>query len=126
MASRICISLLRRYVDSLPIFRYCMLTSSQKKHAYLTRDGDDLHMTIDLDLKEALTGWKRTVTTIDLKQINLDKAGPTQPGSKDVYPSLGMPLSKKPDQRGNFIITYNVKFPTSLTPKQKEELKRIL
>jgi DnaJ homolog subfamily B member 4 len=35
-------------------------------------------------------------------------------------------LSKKPDTRGDFIVTYSVKFPTSLTPKQKEELKRIL
>ena len=66
------------------------------------------------------------MTTIDKKQISLDKAGPTQPGSKDVYPNLGMPLSKKPDTRGDFIITYNVKFPTFLTTKQKEELKRIL
>lgn len=37
-----------------------------------------------------------------------------------------MPISKKPGQRGNFIIKYNVKFPTSLTPQQKEALKGIL
>jgi DnaJ family protein B protein 4 len=79
-----------------------------------------------LDLKEALTGWKRTVTTIDLKQINIERGGPTQPGSSDSYPNLGMPLSKKPDQRGNFIVTYNVKFPTSLTIDQKRKLKDIL
>lgn len=91
-----------------------------------TREDDDIHLKLDLELKEALTGWKRTVTTIDGKQINIERAGPTQPGSKDVYPNLGMPLSKKPEQRGNFIITYNVKFPTSLTPTQKEKLKEIL
>lgn len=83
-------------------------------------------MTVDLDLKEALTGWKRTVTTIDDKNISLDKAGPTQPGSSDSYPDLGMPLSKKPDTRGNFIIKYNVKFPASLTAEQKRGLKEIL
>jgi DnaJ family protein B protein 4 len=66
------------------------------------------------------------VTTIDGKNIKLDKAGPTGPGTKDVYPNLGMPLSKKPDTRGNFVITYNVKFPTSLTPEQKEQLRKIL
>lgn len=98
----------------------------QKAHPLYTRDGDDLIMTVDLDLKEALTGWKRTVTTIDGKQLGLDKAGPTQPGSQDVYPNLGMPISKKPGQRGNFIIKYNVKFPTSLTAQQKESLKQIL
>jgi len=83
-------------------------------------------MTLDLELKEALTGWKRTVATIDGKQINIEKAGPTQPGSKDSYPGLGLPLSKKPDTRGNFVITYNVKFPISLTAEQKRKLKEIL
>jgi DnaJ family protein B protein 4 len=103
-----------------------LLTLSQKKHPIFTREGDDIHMKLDLDLKEALTGWKRTVTTIDGKQINIEKAGPTQPGSSDTYPNLGMPLSKKPDTRGNFIVTYNVKFPTYLTPEQKQKLKEIL
>jgi DnaJ homolog subfamily B member 4 len=81
---------------------------------------------VELPLKEALTGWKRTVTTIDGKQLTLDKSGPTAPGSSDTYPGLGMPISKKPGERGNFIIKYNVKFPTTLTAQQKAELKRIL
>ncbi|KAH8683013.1 hypothetical protein BGZ60DRAFT_367558 [Tricladium varicosporioides] len=98
----------------------------EKKHPLFTRDGDDLHHSVELDLKESLTGWKRTVTTIDGKQISLEKAGPTQPGSRDSYPNLGMPLSKKPDQRGNFIVTYNVKFPTFLTAEQKRKLKEVL
>ena len=79
-----------------------------------------------MDLKEALTGWKRTVTTIDGKNIVIEKSGPTQPGSSDTYPNLGMPISKKPGERGNFIVKYNVKFPTSLTPEQKRKLKEIL
>jgi len=98
----------------------------EKHHPLFTRDGDDIHHTIELNLKEALTGWKRAVTTIDGKQINIEKSGPTQPGSKDTYPSLGMPLSKKPDARGNFVVEYKVKFPTSLTFEQKRKLKEIL
>ncbi|OAA67046.1 heat shock protein DNAj [Niveomyces insectorum RCEF 264] len=98
----------------------------EKKHPLFTRDGDDVVLNVDLSLKEALTGWKRTVSTIDGKQINLDKAGPTQPGSSDSYPSLGMPISKKLGQRGNFIIKYNVKFPTSLTLDQRQKLRDIL
>ncbi|CAG8984029.1 hypothetical protein HYALB_00002969 [Hymenoscyphus albidus] len=98
----------------------------EKKHPLYTRNGDDLHQTIDLDLKEALTGWKRTVTTIDGKQIQIEKAGPTQPGSKDNYPGWGMPISKNPGQRGEFIINYNVKFPATLTFEQKRKLKEIL
>ncbi|KAK4452279.1 protein psi1 [Podospora aff. communis PSN243] len=98
----------------------------EKPHPLFVREGDDLIHTVDLELKEALTGWKRTVTTIDGKNLSVEKAGPTQPGSSDTYPGLGMPISKKPGQRGNFIIKYNVKFPTSLTAQQKQKLREIL
>ncbi|TQS39170.1 hypothetical protein Golomagni_00310 [Golovinomyces magnicellulatus] len=98
----------------------------EKKHSIFSRDGDDIHYTIELELKEALTGWNRTVTTIDGKKISIEKSGPTQPDSREEYPGLGMPLSKKPDSRGKFIITYKVKFPNSLTLEQKRKLREIL
>jgi DnaJ family protein B protein 4 len=79
-----------------------------------------------LSLKEALTGWRRTVSTIDGKNLVIDKGGPTQPGSSDSYPDLGMPISKKPGSRGSFIVKYNVKFPMTLTADQKKKLKEIL
>jgi DnaJ family protein B protein 4 len=98
----------------------------EKPHPLFTRDDNDLVHTINLSLKEALTGWSRTVATIDGRQLNIEKAGPTQPNSMDRYPDLGMPISKKPDTRGDFIIKYNVQFPTTLTAEQKEKLKEIL
>ncbi|WQF79807.1 Putative DnaJ domain, Chaperone J-domain superfamily [Colletotrichum destructivum] len=98
----------------------------EKPHPLFVREDNDLVHTVELDLKEALTGWRRTVTTIDGKQLNLDKNGPTQPGSSDRYPGLGMPISKKPGSRGDFVIKYNVKFPSSLTAEQKQKLREIL
>jgi DnaJ family protein B protein 4 len=65
---------------------------------------------MDLSLRESLCGWKRTVSTIDGKQVNIEKQGPTQPGSREIYPDLGMPLSKTPHRRGNFIVTFEVKY----------------
>lgn len=82
--------------------------------------------TIEIDVKEALTGWKRTIKTIDGKQVALSGAGPTAPGYKEVFPNLGMPKSKKPTERGDMVVEVKVKFPTSLTPQQKAELKKIL
>lgn len=99
---------------------------SQKEHPLFKREDNDIVHTVTLDLKEALTGWKRTVTTIEGRQINLDKGGPTQPGSEDRYPGLGMPLTKKPGQRGDFVIKYKVNFPSSLTAAQKQQLREIL
>ncbi|KAL7922422.1 hypothetical protein ACQKWADRAFT_79282 [Trichoderma austrokoningii] len=98
----------------------------EKIHPLFKREDNDIVHTVTLDLKEALTGWKRVVTTIDGKQISIEKGGPTQPGSEDRYPGLGMPMTKKPGQRGDFLVRYKVNFPTSLTADQKAKLKEIL
>jgi DnaJ family protein B protein 4 len=104
----------------------CIDCEEKKSHGFTYQDGGDLHYTIDLDLKEALTGWERTITTRNWRLIKIEKEGPTQHGSKDVFPNLGMPPSRDPNTIGNFVITYEVKFPKSLTPQQREELKKIL
>ena len=82
--------------------------------------------TVDLDLKEALTGWKRTITTIDGKQLPVSGSGPTGPGIKETFPERGMPKPKKPSEKGDLKIEVNVKFPTYLTTAQKTQLKGIL
>ena len=98
----------------------------EKAHPLFARDGDDVRHIVDIDLKEALTGWKRTVQTIDGKQISVSSPGPTQPEWTERYPGLGMPKSKTPSVRGDFIVGVKIKFPASLTPQQKEKLKEIL
>jgi DnaJ family protein B protein 4 len=102
------------------------LTIKQKEHPTLKRSGDHLITTVDLTLKEALTGWERIVKTIDGKSIRVAKPGPTQPGYEERFPNLGMPISKKPTERGDMVVRVNVKFPTSLTAAQKQVLKEVL
>ncbi|CAI6333375.1 unnamed protein product [Periconia digitata] len=99
---------------------------SEKPHPLFNREGDDIKHTIELDLKESLTGWSRTVQTIDGKQVAVRSAGPTGPTFTERFPSLGMPKSKKPNERGDFVVGVNIKFPTSLTQHQKDQLKQIL
>ena len=99
----------------------------EKPHALFVREGDDIVYTIELNLKEALTGWNRVITTIEKRQLAIEKTGPTQPGSTDRYPELGMPISKQGGKvRGDFVIKYNVKFPTTLTSSQKTILREVL
>ena len=97
----------------------------EKPHTLFTREKDDLRHTVEIDLKEALTGWKRTVQTIDGKQVNVASAGPTQPTFTEKFPGLGMPKSKS-TTRGDFIVGVKIKMPTSLTGEQKRKLKEIL
>lgn len=83
-------------------------------------------MKIDISLKEALTGWERTVQTIDKKQLRITGKIPTQPGHLERFPGLGMPLPKTPSKRGDFIVEVNVKFPSSLTPDQRSRIAQVL
>jgi DnaJ family protein B protein 4 len=105
-----------------------LLTSNaaQKEHPLFTRDWGDLYLTLELSLIDSLCGFKRTVTTIDGKMIAIEKVGLTEPESKDTYPGLGMPNSKKPDQRGHFIVKYKVRYPLTLTKSQQMQLRQVL
>ena len=98
----------------------------EKPHPLFAREGDDLRHTVEIDLKEALTGWKRTVQTIDGKQVSVSSGGPTQPTFEERFPQLGMPKSKTPLQRGDLVVGVRIKYPTSLTAAQKAKLKEIL
>ncbi|KAH8430476.1 putative DnaJ domain protein Psi [Aspergillus melleus] len=102
------------------------LIVTEKSNPNFKRHGDNLITTVDLTLKEALTGWERIVRTIDGKSIRVAKPGPTQPGHEERYPGWGMTISKKPNERGDLIVRVNVKFPTSLTSEQKDVLKDVL
>jgi DnaJ homolog subfamily B member 4 len=98
---------------------------TEKPHDWLRRDGDDIRTTVNLSLKEALTGWQTTVTTIDGRKLPISGGGPTKSGYEERFPQLGMP-SKKPGKRGDMIVDVQVEFPKSLTQSQKSELKKIL
>ncbi|KAH8702559.1 putative DnaJ domain protein Psi [Talaromyces proteolyticus] len=102
------------------------LIVTEKEHPVFKRSGDHLIATVDLSLKEALTGWERIVKTIDGKSIRVAKPGPTPSGYEERFPGLGMPISKNPSERGDMIVKVNVKFPTSLTASQKDILKDVL
>lgn len=98
----------------------------EKPNPTYKREGDDLRHEVEIDLKEALTGWSRTVKTIDGKQLSVGATGPVQPTWTERYPGLGMPKSKKPDTRGDFIVGVKIQFPRSLSVDQKRQLKEIL
>ncbi|RHZ52610.1 putative DnaJ domain protein Psi, partial [Aspergillus thermomutatus] len=102
------------------------LIVTEKPHPNFKRQGDNLITTVDLSLKDALTGWERIVRTIDGKSIRVSKPGPTQPGHEEKFPGLGMTISKKPSERGDLIVRVNVKFPATLTASQKDILKDVL
>jgi curved DNA-binding protein len=88
-------------------------------HPTFKRYGNNVYMTVDLDLYTAVLGGDMTLDTLDGK-VKL-KVGPeTQNGSKIKLKSKGFPLYKSKGQFGDLFITYAVKIPTNLTDKEKK------
>ncbi|KAG5356593.1 Protein psi1 [Yarrowia sp. C11] len=95
----------------------------QKPNAVFTRDGDDLKMSIKLSLKEALCGFTKIIETLEGKKLKIEQRLPINPGHIITYPNYGMPISKKPGERGQLIITIKVDFPSSLTDAQRKAIE---
>jgi len=88
------------------------------------RDGNNLHLTADLDLYKAVLGGEIYVDTFDGKAKLKVKPG-TQNGTKVRLKGKGFPVYKKEGSFGDLIVTYNVKIPTNLSAKEKELFKEL-
>lgn len=114
------------YFDSERMVSDLHFIVAYKPHDTFTRHNDDLHHTVDIDLLESLCGWERYVNTICGKRIKLRSTEPTGPGWKDYKAGLGMPNSKKPDDRGDLVVGVNIKYPSTLSEEQKEGISKLL
>ncbi|MER3465475.1 MAG: molecular chaperone DnaJ [Chitinophagaceae bacterium] len=83
------------------------------------RDGNDLYTTVDVPLYTAVLGGDITVDTLDGK-VKLKVKPETQNGTKMRLKGKGLPVYKKESEHGDLYVTFNVKVPTNLTPRQKE------
>jgi DnaJ-class molecular chaperone len=97
-----------------------------KSHSTFTRKGNDLHMTMEISLKEALTGFTRTVKQLDGRDILVEEKGVTGPYSTKVILKEGMPVHGVPSESGKLKIQMKVKFPSSITAETAEQLKKLL
>ncbi|TWP28735.1 J domain-containing protein [Apibacter muscae] len=83
------------------------------------RLNDDLNTTVEIDLYTAVLGGETMVDTLDGK-VKLKVSPGTQNDTKVRLKGKGFPVYKKENQWGDLFVTYKVKIPTQLTPKQKE------
>jgi DnaJ-class molecular chaperone len=102
-----------------------VVSLKQKSHHTFTRKGDHLHMTMDISLKEALTGFSRIVKQMDGRDIVVEETGVTGPYSTKTIKGEGMPKHGVPSETGDLKIQMKVKFPKSLTPDQVEQINKI-
>jgi curved DNA-binding protein len=90
------------------------------------RRGDDLYITVPVDLYTAVLGGEVLVPTLNGSVI-LTIPGGTQNGRRFRLRGKGMPRLRQPDQRGDLYAEADVRLPESLTPRERElfeELRR--
>eukprot|EP00755_Sulcionema_specki_P021953 Sspe_Gene.75332::Locus_47074_Transcript_1_1_Confidence_1.000_Length_1198::g.75332::m.75332/K09517/DNAJB11; DnaJ homolog subfamily B member 11 len=95
-------------------------------HKMFTRDGNNLHMKLVISLLEALVGFEKTFTHMDGHEFVVARNAPTHHGFKMTLTGEGMPKHHVPSEKGDLIVTFEVKFPTRVTPEQAEQFKKIL
>ncbi|XP_061190149.1 dnaJ homolog subfamily A member 4-like [Saccostrea echinata] len=105
-----------------------IIVLDEKPHDVFQRRGQDLVMTMELELVEALCGFHRTITTLDKRTLVIS----TIPGEVVKTSDLkcvmneGMPMYKNPFEKGRLIIKFEVKFPKNMKIEKIPELEKIL
>jgi len=88
------------------------------------RDKANLYLDHEIDLFKAVLGGDITIPTFDSKVKLKVKAG-TNTDTKVKLKGKGFPVYKRPDKKGDLIITYKVSLPENLSPKQQELFREI-
>lgn len=100
----------------------------QQEHPRFTRKGQDLIMSMELQLVEALCGFQKPVQTLDGRTllITSPQGELIKPGDTKCVLNEGMPLHRRPFEKGRLIINFMVVFPpANFLPKNKlKELER--
>jgi len=83
------------------------------------RIGNDLYITVNLDLYTAVLGGEVMVDTLDGK-IKLKVNPETQNGTKARLKGKGFPVYKKAGHQGDLFVTYHILIPRNLSAREKE------
>jgi len=93
-------------------------------HPVFERDGDDLKVSIPVDLYSALLGGKVMVPTLE-RPVELTIPAETNNGMVFRLRGLGMPLLKNPQERGNLYATAQVQLPSKLSQAEKDLFEKL-
>lgn len=95
-----------------------ILTIEVTPHTTFERDGDNLRVSVPVDLYTALLGGEVEIPTME-RPVVLTVPPGTQNGRSFRLRGLGMPQLKQPDQRGDLLAEVDIKLPTELSEDEQ-------
>lgn len=98
---------------------------SQRAHSTFTLDGDDLKLTMRLNLVDALTGALLLVKTLDDQPLNLLLEPVISPSHVERVPGHGMPRRANPSTKGDLLVAFDIAFPTAIDAQHRPAIREL-
>ncbi|EGR28735.1 hypothetical protein IMG5_169320 [Ichthyophthirius multifiliis] len=92
-------------------------------HPVFERKKNNLHVSVELTLREAIFGFKKKIKHLDNHFVKINKVGVTQPGEIQKIVGEGMPLHQQSQTYGDLYIQYKVRLEKSYTSQQLKKLE---
>jgi curved DNA-binding protein len=99
-----------------------VITTKVEEHPIFKRDGADVRMDLPISMYEAALGATVEVPTPDGSTCRLKIPAGTQEGRTFRFRDLGAPNVKRKGSRGALYVRVQVKVPTRLSTKEREQL----
>ncbi len=97
-----------------------VITFKVAAHRFFRREGNDIHVTVPVNLVQATLGSKIRVSTISGRKVVLRVPPGTQPGTR--FRIRGQGISRE-GRRGDQYVEVKVEVPESLTEEQQEQIR---
>ncbi|UCC43137.1 MAG: DnaJ domain-containing protein [Candidatus Zixiibacteriota bacterium] len=95
-----------------------IITVEVMPHQHFTRDGNDIHSSVEISFVEAIKGCKKNVKTL-ARTVTLTVPPGTQPGTKLRLKGMGLAVNGR---KGDQYVEIKVRIPDTLTENQKRLL----
>lgn len=96
----------------------------QVRHEFFTRDGDNLHMTLNIPLLDSLVGFTKEFEHVDGHKVLITKESISYCSEIVIIRGEGMPTKRNKNTRGDLLVTISIDFPNQFSESQKHLIKR--
>ena len=94
-----------------------------KPHPLFRREGSDIRYTCKMTLKQALCGTMVDIPTLSGEKMSLNLTKEIiKPSTVKRIQGQGLPFPKEPSRKGDLLISFDIKFPDTLTQTAKDIL----